>query len=272
MTMLPYPVIPLIIQFTITVLVLGFISSSSFLRPALLPIIAACSAACVSACSASQLGSAWSALVGGYSMTYLFQYVSLALLSRCSFEKDGPTSSKFSQHNVDKGAVERRKHEDETLAPSQILWMRFYFGVSAACSFRWTGTKRQVKNVPQFSTCDPDYIPSRSEFLGGAATRIMVCYLVVDLLGLGNDEEMNVLHFSPAKIPFFTRLGEVTLLELSMRVAATFGAGVGIYCCQMGLQSIIAFVAVGVGLSDGRMWPPRFGPLVEAYSIRRFWG
>lgn len=264
--MLPNPILLLFIQYTTTALILGFTPPNSVLRFALVPHAIICSAICIPACKTYLLRSPWAALVGGYSITYLFQYVTLALLSGCSYETDGLESDLASRRVIEKEfTYQRGLDAGRAPTPAQILWMRLQFGISAASSFRWSGTKRQVKNVPPFSATDPSYVPSRATFLRQTATKVLACYLVVDLLGLGNDEGMNLANFDSSKIPFLTRLNEISLAELVMRCSAT------IYCSQDCLQSMLAFVAVALGISKVEDWRPRFGAVGDAYSIRRFW-
>lgn len=270
--MLYYPVLLLFAQYTTTALILGFTSPTSAFRLALLPLVVICSATCVPACKSFLLRGPWAAIVGGYSITYLFQYITLALLSGCSYETDGPDSELAPQRAIEKEHAQQQGHESrKPLTTAQSFWRQLQFGISAASSFRWSGTKRQVKNVPYFSAIDPSYVPSRATFLRQTATKILACYLVIDLLGLGNDEGMNRANFDSSKIPFLTRLNEISLAESIMRYSATVGAGVGIYCSQDCLQSMLAFVTVALGFSRIEDWRPRFGALGDAYSIRRFW-
>ena len=101
--------------------------------------------------------------------------------------------------------------------------------------------------------------------------KVSICYLLLDLMALGNDERQNAIQFHSAKVPLLTRIDDVSAEELGMRIGATIGAGLGIYCAQEGLQSLLAMIAVGIGLGDVRYWRPRFGPISEAYSLRKFW-
>ena len=263
--MLTNPLVLLLVQYMATALIVGFTTPNSVLRLAVLPLVATCSAICVASSKILLVRSPWAALVGGYSVTYLFQYIALALLSGCNYESDGPDSTLAPWP----GAEWNDYSKPQTVY--QAFSTRFRFGMSAAASFRWVGTKREVKNVPHFSASDPSYAPSRDTFLRHTATRILACYLIIDLMGLGNDEEVNVVYFDSTKIPFFTRFSEVSLTELFMRLFATLGAGLGIYCSQEGLQSILAFTAVALGLSKPENWRPRFGAIGDAYTIRRFW-
>ena len=79
--MLTNPLIVLLVQYMATALILGFTTPTSVLRFAVLPLVDTCSAICVASSKIILLRSSWAAIVGGYSVTYLFQYIALALLS-----------------------------------------------------------------------------------------------------------------------------------------------------------------------------------------------
>ena len=269
--MLPHPIILLVVQFSTTAFIIGFTSSNSFYRGAFLPLEILSCAFCVAACKTALVRGPWAATVGGYSITYLFHYVVLALLSGWSYERNGLDPSTTPHHIVEGTHPEQKPVCTRLSALPQPFCLRLRFGLSAASSFRWTGTKREVRNVPHFSAKDQTYVPTKRTFLWQTAMKVLACYLIIDLMGLSNDEEMNRTYFHFTKVPFLTRLTEMSRGELTMRIGATIGAGLGIYCAQEGLQSILAFIAVGLGLSEARHWRPRFGSIADAYSIRRFW-
>ena len=264
-----HPIALLGAQYLMTAVAVSFTSSRSGYRLVLLPLVATCCAICVPACKKSLDRGAWAATVGGYSITYLFQFVSLVLLSGCSYENDSHITSASDQHVAT--AESTKKSHTNYLSLLKSVWTRLKFGISAASSFRWTGTRREVKNIPHFSTEDPKYIPGKGTFLWQSAMKVSLCYLFLDLMALGNDEEQNEIQFHSAKVPLFTRSGDVSAEELGMRIGATFGAGLGIYCAQEGLQSLLALIAVGLGFSDVKYWRPRFGPISDSYSLRKFW-
>ena len=128
-----------------------------------------------------------------------------------------------------------------------------------------------MPNLPVFSPENPKLIPSRPAFLRWTAFKIIAYYITLDILGLGADAETSMRTFAPQRIPFFSRLSEITMEEIATRFLTTLVSGIGIYCSQDGLQSLFALVAVGMGASEVRSWPPRFGSLHDAYTIRRFW-
>lgn len=265
-----HPVLLLVAEIVFIVIATGFTSPSSMIRMFLLPFVAICSWLAVCTSLEKMHRAPWAAFMGGHSITFLLQYISIALLSRWSFMTSGPSTGtsqdlqRDHRHSTDK-TVDRKNNVSGTLGA------RLKFGFLAATSFRYSSTRYEVKNVPHFSAQDPNYIPSKTEFLRRKAITILVCYLVLDVLSLGADPETNRLEFSPEKIPLLTRLGEVTGKELVLRVLVTLGFGVGVISIQTGAQSIVAVVDVGLGMSEVKSWHPLFGSPRDAYTLRRYW-
>ncbi len=265
-----YPVLLLVTEVVIISLITGFSSSSSILRIAALPFVALCVCLAIPACTTHMQRRPWGAFVGGYSITFLLQYINVALLSKWSFENHGPlmvapsTSQEFKAKD-DSGDTKSQKDVTNS------IWSRGKFGLLTATSFRHSGTSYEVKNVPRFSSRDPSYIPSRWEFLRQKAATALTCYLVLDLFGLFSDPTTNAASFSPEMIPFFARLDQVSSQEVIRRLVTTLGVGFGVYCVELGVHSIVAFLDVGLGISEVQQWRPLFGSLKDAYTVRRFW-
>jgi hypothetical protein len=93
----------------------------------------------------------------------------------------------------------------------------------------------------------------------------------LDLFGLFSDPTTNAASFSPEMIPFFARLDQVSSQEVIRRLVTTLGVGFGVYCVELGVHSIVAFLDVGLGISEVQQWRPLFGSLKDAYTVRRFW-
>lgn len=264
-----YPVLLLVIEVVTISLIAGFSSPSSILRIAALPFVALCVCLAIPACTTHLQRSSWGAFVGGYCFTFLFQYISVVLLSKWSFENHGSLviGPSKSQEIISSDGSKAQTWKDM----KQTILLRGKFGLLVATSFRYSGTPYEVKNVPRFSSRDPSYIPSRFEFLRKKAAIALTCYLVLDLFGLFLDPAANAAIFSPEMIPFFARLDQVSSQEVIKRLVTTLGVGISIYCVQLGVQSIVAFLDVGLGISEVQHWRPLFGSPKEAYTVRRFW-
>ena len=258
---------PLIIfagELLLIILVLGFSTPRSAIRISTTPVLAVCCALIVPRCMQFVHRSAWAALVGGYSTTFLLQYVARILSDRQYSLREAPSH----EPNGHRSAKEEKRSSKEA---KSSLWECVSSGLEATYTCRWSGTPREVRNVPLFSNQDPSYEPTRAVFLRNHIFLLVSCYLMLDVLSLGADPEKNQIFFAPAMIPFFTRLGQVSGEELAMRIFGSLGSGLGVFCSQQGVYSILALTAVGLGLSEPRYWRPLFGSVSDAYTLRRFW-
>ena len=256
--MVPHPLSLLVLEVAITVFVIGFTGSQSFIRLAALPLMILCVWLAVPNCMTAMGHSPWAATVGGYSITFLFQYITVALLQKWSFFRQ---SAKTMLSSDTMSALQ--DSSGDVLARARFGWI-------VTTSFRWSGTAYEVKNVPPFLSHDPKCVPSRAVFLRHNITTILTCFLVLDILSLGTDPEKKPL-FSPIQIPFFRRLHELSWEQAMMRLFGTLGAGIGVYCSQNGMHSIFALLDVFLMRSEIKSWRPLFGSLADAYTVRRFW-
>ena len=104
--MVLHPLALLGAQYLMTALTISFTSSRSGYRLALLPLVATCCAICVPTCKNTLDRRPWAATVGGYSITYLFQFVSLVILSGCSYENGSHIPSAPHQHITKEKSIE----------------------------------------------------------------------------------------------------------------------------------------------------------------------
>ena len=146
------------------------------------------------------------------------------------------------------------------------------FGLLMTLSSRQVNTPFQVKNMPRFSNRSADFVPSRAVFLRNTALAILVCYLIVDLSTMAAQPEQNSILFNQQNVPLLVRWDEISAASLAVRTFASLAVWLNIYYIFRIGHGIIWFVAVCTGLSKVSAWPPAFGPLAEAYTVRRFWG
>lgn len=274
-----HPFILLAGEICLSTFFVGFTPPSVILRAASLPVVATCMWWTVQNCLEYMVRSPWAALVGGFAVSFFFQYVDVALLSRWSFEIAGPTYAPA--HASSNGPISSQIRQPtsslngprvkQTRTIAAITLQRISFAISTLLNFRFIGTPQQVRNTPHFSSRDPNYVPTRAVFLRHTAFTAFISYLVLDAVTSGADPETAAKYFLARNVPLLTRLPNVSYVELGMRLSATIGLGISMNCVQRGIYSMAAFVCVACGISDPASWPPFYGPLLEAYSMRRFW-
>ncbi|KAL9614720.1 MAG: hypothetical protein Q9167_000789 [Letrouitia subvulpina] len=244
----------------------GLTKPTSLIRPAVLPLVTACVYSVVSTVHL-HARPRWASIFGATSFAFLLQYIDLALLSSWNYVDHGLASV------IAKGQSRKnRSASDARPNDSSTIWKRFSFGWSSMWAFRHLNTKHETKNVPPFSTDDPEYIPPRWRFVLKRTLMAAACYAVLDLAGARPPPKNKGTLFNPAIVPVFRRLGSITYGELKLRILSTTSFWVTLYSLLQGGQAAASAIAVGFGLSNVTDWRPAFGSLSDAYNLRNFWG
>lgn len=141
----------------------------------------------------------WRNVLATHSVTHLLQHIEIALISRWTYAANGPSHpNRNVQYVKPKAAYSERAPRDQG-----DLRDRFRFGVFASFSQRCSGTPFEAKGVPPFSRKNPTRVPPRNQFLRGTAVRIVICYLVMDILTSSGRLEDNPKVYSLDLIPLF---------------------------------------------------------------------
>ncbi|KAK8016626.1 hypothetical protein PG993_014815 [Apiospora rasikravindrae] len=262
-----------------TSIIVGFTRADSLWRVACLPLLGILTWHCVFSCPVYINRSAWASAIGGYTISSFLHYFDVAVLSGWSFDGGGPLrdpvrrarvavipGSRDPKDSTSRGPV-GRKSQDRYPQLSSIS-KRFKFGLAVFFSWRFVNTPQQVRNLPQLS---PKLRASRTRFLSHTALTIVVCYLLLDIMDSSADAEVSAKFYTPEKVSVFSRISDVSLEELAMRLFAAAGLCTGLISFQRGVYSIAAFLCVATRVSDPDDWPPFNGPLTETYSLRCFW-
>ncbi len=152
------------------------------------------------------------------------------------------------------------------------VWDRIRFGFFVCFDSRRNETSFEVKGVSLFSYKDPRYVPTRSQFLRSTAQKLLINYIILNLLtAMAADPVNNAKTYSPRLVPFFSRLNEVTVEQTIVRAIIMIATWLSIYCMKQVLHSFVTIVAVASGLTEHKTWRPLFDSLGDAYTIRHFW-
>ncbi|KAI9042921.1 wax synthase family protein [Aspergillus affinis] len=192
----------------------------------------------------------WASLAGGYSVMLFLHYIDIGLLKRWEsplIKKSDPS-----------GANSRN-----TPTSSWVALLRF--GIWAAFNARCIGTPEQVHHIPKPTTHD------RTAFMRRSAGFILLGYLTLDALASTGDPEVSSRFLVASRVPFFRRLSEIATEEIVIRVFSTLAAGIGLLSSQGGCYHLFALISVVMKWSEPQEWPPFYGSLSEAYSLRRLW-
>ncbi|RAL10258.1 wax synthase family protein [Aspergillus homomorphus CBS 101889] len=231
------PFTSIIFQTATVVTTMGFTPARSSLRVGALIIVALCTAHCISTALPYLVRTPWASLAGGYSVMLLLQYVDIGLLTHWEFPP--------------------AKHKKSWAA-------RLRFGIWAAFNARCLGTPDQIRHIPAITY-------NQSTFLRRSAGIILLSYLGLDVLASMNDPEVGSRFLVASHVPVFRRLSEVTVEEIVIRTFSGIAAGIGLLSSQAGSYYLFAFFSVLLKWSTPQDWPPFYGSLSDAYSLRRLW-
>jgi hypothetical protein len=254
-----HPINYLLAEYGITVVAVGLTPAGSALRIVGMGLISLCMLKCIPLCMNHMVRAPWAALVGGYSITYVYHYLDVAILSGWDFKKQAPVSGllKPSERNQ----IPRQCSKKDGNSISQ----RILFGLKIASTFRFVGTPYEIRNCPQNTTT------TRRRFITTTVGTILVSYMVLDLISSNNDPQIASKYLTMDKIPIFTRPNQITLEELVIRTFTVLAAGISLNCVQGGIYYIFALFAVCLRISEPDDWPPFYGSPREAYTLIRFW-
>lgn len=290
---IPPPVAALAIialQVTITSLMVGFAAHNSLLRLGGLPITLLA--------AYSQLSEARvqhpvaRPFVGAASVFLALMYIDTVLLSRWTFDAEGPTSSLGgldpTLKRSDQGEPEEKdptgEGEDFTQGPedaeqprSGSFAARLRFGLSIALQSRFPWTPWGVKHTRGF---DRSEIPTREEFIRDVGLRMALFTVILWMGRPSGDPSQNCVLFSPDKIPMIGSVidptagwsGWIDREQLETRVMNVYGYWTVQYLIMTLLYDLVTISALALHITEVEMWPPLFGRLHEAWSLRQFWG
>ena len=267
-----HPTTPFIFSFGLGVLTLGFTSHNSPLRYlGFIPMLACIQLALrtVHARNESTHPLYMSMLLGS-TVSMVMQYLDSVLLSRWSYEAQGPTSGLGGQVNLRK-PDDTQQHEQKPRSGNVVK--RLVFGWEEAFRARSARTPWEVNHVPKFFPENPDLVPSRIQFLHWTFRRCLISLLAVDIISfLGRDATLNTINFASSRIPLFSRLQHVNTEDFTLRVISSVLNWVTFVYLLQAFYDLTAIVVIGLGLGRIERWPPLFNSWKEGWSIRNFWG
>ena len=98
---------------------------------------------------------------------------------------------------------------------------------------------------------------------------LLTRYLTLDLGNIVSQPERNHMAFHASRVSLTNR-DNWSPGNLLVRSSSMLGFWISLYCVIQLYIGLIAFVTVALGLDKVKSWPPAFGPITEAYTVRRF--
>ena len=169
-------------------------------------------------------------------------------------------------------SVKKDALDSDTIADGEDTYSsRFSFGQEVSGTVRGPGTSWEVKGLPHFSSTDPQWIPSPTVFIAWKLAIIIPCFFLNEYV---MDARLAVDHdlMLPSRVPFLTRVGEITQDEVVARLIVGVWTWTHGYCFMQMFFGFPALIAVCFKPSEVALWRPAFGSIQDAYTVRGFWG
>ena len=265
-----HPLETIILAFSTPILTLAYTPPKSPIRLAVIPIIAASIIAFLQTADVYVSNKTIIAMASGPTTLLLLSSINyLCLQSRHLTENkiegsDGIDGLRYKRY----GKGEEFEHysvKKKSQGPLSPLW----WATDLIFNYRGVGTPREVKNLPQFSTKDPEYLPTRSRFLLGRILAVITSYLIIDCFNSLPPPDLQL--FLEHKSYQLGGLTAMSLEDALTRVVTTIVFWISLRQTIALLYNTFSIIFVGLGFSDVEEWPPYFGSVFEAFSIRRFW-
>jgi hypothetical protein len=152
---------------------------------------------------------------------------------------------------------------------------RLIWAVDLVLNPRGIGTSWQIKNLPAFSKKNRNYVPSRPRFIIQRVATGLIFYALIEAFYLAQAKiyvpSLQDGDYSEHKERIIRRIGEASMHELLVRAWLPLPALFTVWCRHQYLHSLVSVIAVALG-DEPRRWPPLYGDVREAHSLRKFWG
>lgn len=255
------------LQHALAIWVLGFTAADSIARPALLPLLLFLTLFTLPL-NGAITHPVIHGLINFNTVGVFFQYLDCACISRWSYRASGPTCGRGGQRKL-RSEPGQDNNTRKTAASWGDVLARLRFGTSLVTTWRAAGTPWEVRGTPRF-----DQVPKRGRFLIETLLHLVFELLILDALSLpkGGGLDENALNFAWDRVRLLSRLQQISGDEITLRLKALVAFWVGTYYSIRAMHRVLAIVGVITGTKDAHRWPPIFGPLVQTYTLRRFWG
>lgn len=130
-------------------------------------------------------------------------------------------------------------------------------------------TPWEAKNVAPPVVSDPNNDVLRASIVAEKTMSLGVLLMLRDII---MEVQMSIDPFYLTRVPFLTRLDEVTWGEVLVRVTLGIAKWVDLYCVLLAFSSAGTIWLAFVDPDKVRKLRPIFGSVSDAYTIRGFWG
>ncbi|KAK0445975.1 membrane bound O-acyl transferase family-domain-containing protein [Desarmillaria tabescens] len=152
------------------------------------------------------------------------------------------------------------RHVNDTQDAKDMPFLkRFWWALCLRISIRGVGWSNQLPHVP------PTSKQSRWRFVSQTLRDTVNYLLILDIAGTYIIHNPIFSYRAKEALP-------ITSQGIYLQAINVWAWWTNLYASLQMLYSLIAVICVGSGISEPQFWPPMFGKLHDAYTLRRAWG
>lgn len=264
---LNHPIQSLVVAFSLPMIVYIATPPKSLLRWATVPVVATLMISYLQTASSYISNKTLIAMSSGPTTLVLLQSVDYLVLQKLHLASDGM------EKIVKSGSRPTTSYEkvgDTAPKPrTNIDGYALRWAWDAVVNLRAIGTPREVKNMPRWSYSDLEYVPSRKRFLLKRSAAVIGAYLILDFLNSQPPPDLG--YFTVEKASQFSGFDVLSVQDIIARMVTTAVFWFSLRMTIALIYNSISLVPVALMIHDPKDWPPYFGSMLSAYSIRAFW-
>jgi len=266
---LNHPIKCLLVGFFLPMVVYITTPPSSPLRLATIPVVATMMISYLQTADSYIDNKTFIAMSSGPTTLVLMQSIDYLVLQKLHLTRDG------TERLIKPGAQPATVDEKAQLRAASpvprtgVDWEALKWAWGVVWNFRAVGTPREVKNMPKWSYSDPTLVPSRSAFLLKRGAAVIGAYLVLDFLNSQPPPDLS--HFTATKAGQFSGFSGQSVEDVIARMVTTAIFWFSLRLTIALFYNSFSLIPVALMIDGPEDWPPYFGSVLSAYSVRTFW-
>lgn len=172
-----------------------------------------------------------------------------------------PSTSTRKQLGLLKSSKEKAREDDGGISLEAGWWDRFCWALKLRFNPRGVGWTHEAPSTQKTAPLPKKRSGSRTSFVLTRLFEGALNAIILDICTVGAKEN-----------PSFVKGGSLLEAGWAWRTVSVFQFVGMTYCSLRMMHSFLSAAFVGTRISDPEDWPPLFGKLGEAYTVRRFWG
>ncbi|CAG7921867.1 unnamed protein product [Penicillium olsonii] len=171
----------------------------------------------------------------------------------------------------ERATTDQKPKESLTLGDSCFSWSRLGWALDLSFNLRRIGTPWHVKNLPNFDKTEGHWT-SRLGFFRYRIFVICLALLTLRLLNYGGNQKalVDVMSVENQSLVRFT--DGIFMQKLLSHVSFVVSYWLNMRATHQLMYNSCAVISVALGIHESTSWPPLGGSIMEAWTLRRFWG